>query len=246
MPFYSASALGLYLSTWLGFLDQGGNYWRFLALAGLGVVEGYTVTRPWFSPITVTPTLLNPYLKAVASVPGLSGYEAWVRRPYLPFQAVVVAHRALVAFLIALSRLGPLLSSEQGLDTGEGEEALLKVVGRLEQRVQIAAVESARMLALETVPFRVGDGQRSPEREEGTHREGEQEGEQDARAGRTDSGLEKLRGKVKEWFVTNTVRQDKEVQEAVGKLVEQRAREADGAAVPVHLRGMQRQRQRQG
>lgn len=246
--------MGLYASTWLGFLDASGAYWRYLALATLGVVEAHAVTRPWATGITVVPMVFNPWIRAVSTVPGFGGWRHSVRSAYLPFQALVVAHRALVAFLIALSRLGPLLKGVGEGDVGRSEEALTKQVGRLEQMVGVGAMESARMLALESVPFRSAE----PLSNDSETRDGDGSDETRDASGNAamtaqprrtdpapDPGLEKLRTKIKEWFVTNTVRQDPEVRQAVEQLIERRANEADGdvdayrRSVPAPFRGLQ-------
>lgn len=173
----------------------------------------------------------------MSSLPGFGTWRHSVRRPYLPFQALVVAHRGLVAFLIALSRLGPLLKGVGEGDLGRSEEALVKQVGRLEQIVGLGAMESARMLALESVPFKSAEPSKVGEAQD--------DAAVAAVPRRPDPGLEKLRTKLKEWFVTNTVRQDPEVREAVEQLIERRASEANGdreayrRTVPAPFRGMQ-------
>lgn len=59
---------------------------------------------------------------------------------------------------------------------------------RLEQLAQASEVEAARLLALDMSPF-VGD----------------------------ETGVKELRGRVREWLVTNTIRADPEVRDAMGR-----------------------------
>lgn len=64
---------------------------------------------------------------------------------------------------------------------------------RLEQLAQSADAEATRLLALEMAPF-VGD----------------------------EPGVKELRGRVREWLVTNTIRADPEVRDAMGRVLEKR------------------------
>lgn len=231
VPAYISSAVGLWAFTWLGLLDARGIYWRYLALAALAAVECHAITRPWHSGITLAPTLLNPWVRAVVNTlpegfaRGVLGWgpgwrAAWVRQRYLPFQALRVAHRALVAFFIALSRLGPVLAGAGSEQAGGGEAAQLAMqVSRLEQLVNTNAIESARLLALEAVPFRQGSTA------EGAPGTVGGDGSAALAAVDRDPGLRMLREKIKEWFITNTIRQDPEVRQAVERVVEEKRTE---------------------
>lgn len=129
------------------------------------------------------------------------------RPSYLPFQALRVAHRAIVTLFIAINQLGPLLSipgkSANPLDTSE--EAVLQQINRLEQLVMVNSVESIRLLGLDGAPFIQADA-----------------------SGRLRMSSAGLQEKVKEWFVTNAVRNDKEVQEAVKTVVQTRESSLEG------------------
>ena len=96
-------------------------------------------------------------------------------------------------------------------------------------------LEAGRLLALEIVPFRAeeedgvgGDGDAGAE----IGRGGTRGGSAAVRAGagnmhiaaKSGRGMRALRDKVKEWLVTNTIRSEREVQEAVARVIERRRR----------------------
>lgn len=177
-------------------LTNRGIQWRYLAFTALAAFELHTITRPYFPAITHLPAIFN-YL---ADLPILLPISA--RPPYLPFQVLQIAHKAVITLFIAINQLGPLLrdpsQSVNALDTSE--EVLLRQVERLEQLVTMNGVEAARLLGLEAAPFVQPDG-----------------------TGRIWVAGHVLQDKVKEWFVTNAVRNDKEVREAVMAVVQRRS-----------------------
>lgn len=74
---------------------------------------------------------------------------------------------------------------------------------RLEQTAHAAEMEAARLLALDMAPF-VGDEQ----------------------------GTKELSGRIREWLVTNTIKADPEVRDAMGRVMERRRTGAPPGARP--------------
>ncbi len=220
--------------------------WRYLTFLALLTFEVHTLTHLDFTYLTQLPTLLNPILTSLP--PSLFRYLptqlSLPQTPYLPFQTLRVAHKAVVTFFIALSRLGPLLQQQsspasQGGGAGGDEKAQLeRQVQRLEQTVGLTGLEAGRLLALEIVPFRaeeedgVGDAGPGGGTRAGSATAGGGGGDGPIRgavgnmhvAAKPGSGIRLLREKVKEWLVTNTIRSEREVQEAVARVIERRRR----------------------
>lgn len=94
---------------------------------------------------------------------------------------------------IAFSQIGPLLHPRPGLSPAANSELALKQqLDRLQATAKATEVETARLVEMEMGPFR------------------------DERA----AGA--LKGKVKEWLVKNTIRNDPEVRDAIGKTFKRR------------------------
>ncbi|KAK0643070.1 hypothetical protein B0T16DRAFT_354458 [Cercophora newfieldiana] len=131
------------------------------------------------------------------------------RPPYLPFQAIEFARRLSVTVYIAFSQIGPLLTADtsggQVLVGGRkvvGEEAALQQgLERLEATVKGLDGDAARLLETEMVPY-AGD----------------------------EEMVSKVRGKVKEWLVQNTIRSDPMVRDALGRSFTKRRVDAPSGA----------------
>lgn len=208
-PWYVGTVTVMFVMNYLGFLNWG-TYWRYLATAALAAFELHTLTRPDF------PTLIPNAVYAIA--PSTSLLASISPSPYLPFQTLQIARKAIITLFIALSRLGPLLeqSSQAGaVPSGASEEEkLARQVQRLDQMVAMNGMEAARLVQLELVPFAgdAGDSMASlPSRSS------------DA----LEPGMTEVRDQVREWLVTNTVRNDKQVRDAVQKVLDKRKQPAE-------------------
>ena len=154
----------------------------------MAALEAYTLTRPYPPPILAR--ILNPLLTALTS-----------HHPLLPFQLLILAHKATLTFFIALGQLSPLFTHSASRHNGPSSAVDEQQLVRLEQLAQTNEVETARLLALEMTPF-VGD--------EGVQND--------------------LRGRVKEWLVQNTIRADPEVRDAMGRAIQKRRAGAPAGA----------------
>ena len=126
--------------------------------------------------------------------------------PLLPFQLVQLARKATFTFFIAVSQIGSLFPPDPL--TSNNNRALsqqeMQQLVRLEQSVKGMEAETSRLLAMDTAPF-VGDEQ----------------------------GTKELSNKVREWLVTNTIRADPEVRDAMGRAMVRRRADAPAGARPV-------------
>ena len=135
--YYAASGSVLVLLGVLGYL-QSGKFWRYLVMAGLFVVELYTMTRPAF-PMVLT-RVVNPSLVATK-----------IRQPYLPFQMLSILRKVSITFFIALSQLGPIL---QGPNVAQnGDDVSPQQLDRLDILAKTADQEVTRLMGLELSPF---------------------------------------------------------------------------------------------
>lgn len=131
------------------------------------------------------------------------------RPPYLPFQAVALARKLSVTVFIAFSQIGPLLSADTsggqvvvGGRKGVSEEsALQQGLERLEAAAGSLNIDAGRLLETEMAPY-AGD----------------------------DEMVAKVRGKVKEWLVQNTIRSDPLVRDALGRGFQKRRVDAPAGA----------------
>lgn len=170
---------------------------------------------------------------------------SYAPQPYLPFQVLQFAHSGVVAFFIALSRLGPLLEEAQkpppkpgqvanpgGEDDEKGskEAQIMRLAQRLEQVVVAGNVETSRQLMLDTVPFRDLEDENA-----GDDDKSAQQGAVDANTNHavktagtgmgtgTGTGMDVLRGEIKDWMVKNTIRNDPLVSAAFARAVARRS-----------------------
>jgi len=165
--------------------------------------------------VTYLPTLGNTLSNVVTALPAplallvrqftrqIEQAFGLPRSPYLPFQAIQLAHRATLTIFIALSRLAPLFRAPTVPGVSPQEAELVQGVQRLEQLISNYAVEAMRLLALEGAPFAEDLA---------------------AQGGRPQPGLQhsQLLPHIKNFLVTNTLRQDPQVQAAVASVLAER------------------------
>lgn len=111
----------------------------------------------------------------------------------LPFQFLILARKIAFSLFIAASQLGTFFQHTTPAPAStSGIPSVLESqqLTRLEQLAQASEVEASRLLALDMSPF-VGD----------------------------EAGVKELRGRVREWLVTNTIRADPEVRDAMGRVM---------------------------
>lgn len=127
------------------------------------------------------------------------------RPPYLPFQAIALARKISVTLYIAFSQIGPLLMADASAGAARKglseEEALRQGLDRLEATARSLDADATRLLETEMVPF---------------------SGDEDM--------MGKVRGKVREWLVQNTIRSDPMVRDALGKSFSRRRVDAPAGA----------------
>ena len=151
-----------------------------------------------------THTLTRPSTPILSFInPVLSNFTT--HPPLLPFQLIILARKAVFSFFIALTQLGPVFQDPNAPKQLPNRNAVdEQQISRLEKMVGGLDGEAGRLLQLEMSPI-VGDEQ----------------------------GLGQLRGKVREWLVTNTIRADPEVRDAMGRVLQRRR----GGAMMVRSRG---------
>ncbi|KFY41246.1 hypothetical protein V494_03107, partial [Pseudogymnoascus sp. VKM F-4513 (FW-928)] len=121
--------------------------------------------------------------------------------PYLPFQLIQILRKCSVTLFIALSQLGPLISPQTAAKSGTEEEQFNRQVERLAQLAVATDTEASRLVAMEMAPF-VGDAE----------------------------ALGEVQKKTSEWLVSNTIRSDPEVRDALGNVLRKRRTDAPAGA----------------
>ena len=121
--------------------------------------------------------------------------------PLLPFQQLVLARKAGIAIIIALARIRPLLQPPEESAAPNSETELLQQLGRLEKISKTTEIEATRLLALDMAPF-AGD----------------------------DETVKGVRAQLQSWLVENTIKSDKEVRDAVGRVMGKRRPDAPHGA----------------
>ncbi|CAK3751973.1 membrane associated chaperone like [Lecanosticta acicola] len=184
--YYAASAGVLILLGILGYLRQG-MFWRYWVMASLFVFELYTATRtefPWLLTEVVNPFLLT----------------TGIRRPYLPFQLIVLLRKLTLTFFIAMSQLGPLLQDPKQAAAQDGPGVTAQQLDRVDALTKQTGEEVNRLVSLELMPY-VQTDQMPP------------------------AISRELRTTVKEWLVQNTIRNDPEVSGAIKRVLDRRRQE---------------------
>ena len=113
--------------------------------------------------------------------------------PLLPFQLLILARKATFTLFIALSQLGAFFPQAPTSSTTMTSTHDQQQLARLEGIAKTNEAESTRLLAMDMAPF-AGDEQ----------------------------GTKELRGRVREWLVNNTIRNDPEVRDAMGRALGRR------------------------
>lgn len=192
-PYYVAGAGALFALRYLGLLSWG-TYWRWLAFAGLALLEIRLLTR-------VDAALLPAFLPAPPAA-----LAALLPRAYLPFQLLKVAHKVVISLFVALSRIGPLLEAMSSPRAtpggGTAEQQTARSVERLEQLIAGGGLETGRQLAFEAIPF---SGLGAPPGQEEAARS---------------STLGMLQRELRDCIMANSLRADPEVQSAIRRVVE--------------------------
>lgn len=121
--------------------------------------------------------------------------------PYLPFQVIQMARKVSVAMYIAFSQIGPLLQPQPGVaQAANPEMALNQQLDRLQATAKATDIETTRLVEMEMGPFR------------------------------DEQAVGVLKQKVKDWLVKNTIRNDPEVRDAIGKTFKKRRVDAPAGA----------------
>lgn len=213
VPYYAAGAAVMVVLGILGYLEWGRyvryeppqklyctdaqltrdmSKWRYLAFASLFLFEMHTVTRPSYPPLISK--IINPMFSRLMAHP-----------PYLPFQTLALARKACVTFFIALSQIGPLLSTSFSQPRASAaldpELAARQQLQRLDVLARGIDAEATRLMGLEMAPFAADE-----------------------------HTLAEVRAKMKEWLVQNTVRGDPEVRDAIGRVLQRRRVDAPAGA----------------
>ncbi|KAH7326102.1 hypothetical protein B0I35DRAFT_421917 [Stachybotrys elegans] len=189
LPHYVVAAGTIYVLGIFGYMDYG-RYYRWLILITLCVFELHTVTRPSF------PAFLNVFNAVMTRVS--------THPPFLPFQAIQMARKLSITIYIALSQIGPLISSrpETAVKAAQDEDkALRQSLDRLESMTKQLDVDASRLVDMELAPYK-GDSQ----------------------------AVSNLQGKMREWLVQNTVRADPMVRDALGNSFRKRRMDAPPGA----------------
>lgn len=149
-------------------------------------------------------TITRPYFPPIATNiinPILTTFTS--HPPYLPFQLILLARKMSITLYIAFSQIGPLLQTPTSPIPANAtpEAALKQQMERLRATAQATDAEASRLIGLEMSPF-AGDEQ----------------------------VLKDVKGKVKEWLVQNTIRNDPEVRDAMGNVLKRRRTDAPAGA----------------
>ncbi|TAQ90875.1 hypothetical protein B7494_g805 [Chlorociboria aeruginascens] len=148
-------------------------------------------------------TISRPYFPLIAAKllnPILTTFSS--HPAYLPFQLIQLARKLSITLYIAFGQIGPLLQAPTALPQHGNPEVILKQqLDRLEATAKTADIEASRLMGMEMSPF-VGDPQ----------------------------ALREVKGKVQEWLVQNTIRNDPEVRDAIGTTLKRRRVDAPAGA----------------
>ncbi|KAF2157262.1 hypothetical protein K461DRAFT_220375 [Myriangium duriaei CBS 260.36] len=135
LMYYGVTAVTLATLSVVGYM-RAASFWRFTAIAGMFVLELYTITRPE-APSFLT-NFVNPFLTTFTAHP-----------PYLQYQMLSVFRKVLLSFFVALSQVAPVFFPPAPAD----KEATPEQLSRLEGLTQQSEQEVMRLTALEMTPF---------------------------------------------------------------------------------------------
>ncbi|OAA69623.1 Heat shock protein DnaJ [Cordyceps fumosorosea ARSEF 2679] len=125
--------------------------------------------------------------------------------PYLPFEVVHLARKVTLTVYIALSQIGPVFAAQLDRRAEQGVEdedkALREGLMRLEGMTRQLDADAARLVDMELTPFK-GD----------------------------EEMVARMRGKMRDWLVNNTIRSDPMVKDALGNSFRKRRVDAPAGA----------------
>lgn len=122
--------------------------------------------------------------------------------PYLPYQLILLARKMSITLYIAFSQIGPLLQPQDRVAMNSNSEMALKQqLDRLEATAKQADAEATRQVQMELSPF-----------------------------GGNPQALKQVEKETKDWLVHNTIRNDPEVRDAMGTLLQRRRADAPAGA----------------
>ncbi|KAI4751794.1 membrane associated DnaJ chaperone-like protein [Aureobasidium sp. EXF-12344] len=138
--YYSGTAAVLTLLGFLGYIKQAA-FWRFLALAALGVFEVHCLTNPHFPRLLTQ--VVNPIFAIIPTHP-----------QFLPWQLISLLRKLILTAFIAFSQIGPLLSSpETAAAEAEQNQVSQQQLQRLGALGQALESEANMLMGLEMTPF---------------------------------------------------------------------------------------------
>ena len=136
--YYTGTAGVLTIIGFMGYIKQAA-FWRFLALASLGVFELHCLMSPEFPRLLTK--IVNPVLTLIPLHP-----------QFLPFQLLSLLRKLILTLFIAFSQIGPLLTPSTPAPPSEDQiqqqqlQRLGAIAGGLETQANM-------LMALEMTPF---------------------------------------------------------------------------------------------
>jgi curved DNA-binding protein CbpA len=182
----------------------------FLILLG---VLGYLEFGAFWRYITLVTLLVTEYYSLTRPFypPILASFiNPALRRfgspPLLPFQMVTIAHKLSITLFIAFAQLGPILASySRPLGAAPAQQnaaqARAEQMGRIEKFTTVVDAESTALLGTDMAPF-LGD----------------------------ELATKTVKVKLRDWLVEQTIRNDVEVRDAVGRVLQRRRENAPAGA----------------
>ncbi|KEQ93272.1 hypothetical protein AUEXF2481DRAFT_335015 [Aureobasidium subglaciale EXF-2481] len=136
--YYAGTAGVLTLLGFLGYIKQAA-FWRFFALATLGIFELHALTSPTFPGILTK--VVNPVLAFIPLHP-----------QFLPFQLLSLLRKLILTLFIAFSQIGPLLGPLEAAPPTD-DQVSQQQLQRLGALAGALEGESNMLMALEMTPF---------------------------------------------------------------------------------------------
>jgi len=140
--YYSGTAAVLTLLGFLGYIKQAA-FWRFLALAALGVFEVHCLTNPTFPRLLMQ--VANPVFAIIPTHP-----------QFLPWQLISLLRKLILTAFIAFSQIGPLLTSPEAAvaaASNQTDEVSQQQLQRISALGQALENEANMLMGLEMTPF---------------------------------------------------------------------------------------------
>jgi hypothetical protein len=174
---YGALLIFMFGANALGYLKDGA-YWRYLAILAVATYEVRTAMRPDHPPLLAA--YLNPFFATTR-----------LRPEYLPFQITAVIRKATLSLAQFLGLLIPLYredSKKPAKTVDDSEETRHKQLDGLEKVLQENYVDAARLVELETTPYRGNERAKT-----------------------------ELREALRKFMIQNVVQSEREVRNAIGE-----------------------------